>query len=203
ARSTGRLQRGAPSGKGGIDGVARTASSSLHPQTGFRRWMMTPLRIAQVAPLYERVPPLRYGGAERGVSYTAGRLVEAGHDVTLFASGDSRTRAELVPGAPRGLRLEPKGRDPFALHLGMLLQVYDRAGEFDVIHCHTDYLGLPLARASRVPTVLTLHGRLDLPEIHPVYRSAPNVGIVSVSDAQRIPLRGIRWAGTVYHGLPA
>ena len=163
---------------------------------------MRALRIAQVAPLYERVPPLRYGGTERVVSYLTDGLVESGHDVTLFASGDSLTRAELVAGARRGLRLEPCRPDPIALHLGMLLQVYDRAAEFDVIHCHTDYLGLPLARASRVPTVLTLHGRLDLPETHAVYRAAPGVGFVSVSDAQRAPLRGVRWTGTVYHGLP-
>ena len=147
--------------------------------------MVGPLRIAQVAPLYERVPPLRYGGTERVVSYLTEGLVESGHDVTLFASGDSLTRAELMPGARRGLRLEPLGYDAIALHLGMLLQVYDRAAEFDVIHCHTDYLGLPLARASRVPTLLTLHGRLDLPEAHPVYRAAPGVGLVSVSAAQR------------------
>ncbi|TMA44984.1 MAG: glycosyltransferase family 4 protein [Deltaproteobacteria bacterium] len=164
--------------------------------------MVGPLRIAQVAPLYERVPPLRYGGTERVVSYLTEGLVESGHDVTLFASGDSLTRAELMPGARRGLRLEPLGYDAIALHLGMLLQVYDRAAEFDVIHCHTDYLGLPLARASRVPTLLTLHGRLDLPEVHPVYRAAPGVGLVSVSDAQRAPLTGVRWAATVYHGLP-
>jgi len=164
--------------------------------------MVGPLRIAQVAPLYERVPPLRYGGTERVVSYLTEGLVESGHDVTLFASGDSLTRAELIPGARRGLRLEPLGYDAIALHLGMLLQVYDRAAEFDVIHCHTDYLGLPLARASRVPTLLTLHGRLDLPEVHPVYRAAPGVGFVSVSDAQRAPLTGVRWAATVYHGLP-
>jgi len=164
--------------------------------------MMRPLRIAQVAPLYERVPPLRYGGTERVVSYLTEGLVESGHDVTLFASGDSLTRAELVPGARRGLRLEPSAYDSIALHLGMLLQVYDRAAEFDVIHCHTDYLGLPLARASRVPTLLTLHGRLDLPEAHAVYRAAPGVGFVSVSDAQRAPLSGVRWAATVYHGLP-
>src|SRR5207244_1028123 len=95
-----------------------------------RRWMMRPLRIAQVAPLYERVPPQRYGGTERVVSYLTEGLVESGHDVTLFASGDSSTRAELVPGVRRGLRLEPKSVDPFALHLAMLLQVYDRAAEF-------------------------------------------------------------------------
>src|SRR6266705_1219846 len=122
--------------------------------------MMRPLRIAQVAPLYERVPPLRYGGTERVVSYLTEGLVESGHDVTLFASGDSLTRAELVPGARRGLRLEPSAYDSIALHLGMLLQVYDRAAEFDVIHCHTDYLGLPLAR-HRVPRVAP--GPLSLP----------------------------------------
>lgn len=160
------------------------------------------MRIAQVAPLYERVPPLRYGGTERVVSYLTEELVSRGHDVTLFASGDSLTRAELVPGWARGLRLEETNVDPIALHVAMLLKVYERAADFDVIHCHTDYLGLPLSRTVRVPTVLTLHGRLDIPEVHPIYTAFPDVGLVSVSDAQRTPVRGARWAATVYHGLP-
>src|SRR5207253_1983926 len=138
----------------------------------------------------ERVPPLRYGGTERVVSYLTEGLVESGHDVTLFASGDSLTRAELMPGARRGLRLEPLGYDAIALHLGMLLQVYDRAAEFDVIHCHTDYLGLPLARASRVPTLLTLHGRLDLPVVRPLLDHPLVEFLGEVDDRQKGELLG-------------
>jgi glycosyltransferase involved in cell wall biosynthesis len=159
------------------------------------------MRIAQVAPLYESVPPRQYGGTERVVANLADELVARGHEVTLFASGDSTTRARLVPGSARGLRLDARRSDPIALHLTMLLEVYARAREFDVIHCHTDYLGLPLARTSPRPTVVTLHGRLDLVEAHPIYRSAPEVALVSVSDAQRAPLAGVSWAATVHHGL--
>ena len=160
------------------------------------------MRIAQVAPLYESVPPERYGGTERVVSYLTEALVARGHDVTLFASGDSTTSGRLVAGCPRGLRLEGKVTDPVALHLGMLLQVYERAQEFDAIHCHTDYLGLPLTRNAVTPTALTLHGRLDIPEAQPIYRACPDVALVSVSDAQRMPLEGASWAATVHHGLP-
>jgi len=160
------------------------------------------MRIAQVSPLCERVPPHTYGGTERVVSYLTEELVRRGHAVTLFASGDSLTRARLVPGTPRSLRGDDPGRDAIAAHLAMLVQVYEAASEFDVIHCHTDYLGLPLARATAVPTVVTLHGRLDLPDTQRIFRAFPHVGLVSVSDAQRAPLDGVRWAGTVHHGLP-
>jgi glycosyltransferase involved in cell wall biosynthesis len=160
------------------------------------------MRIAEVAPLYESVPPRQYGGTERVVSYLTEELVARGHDVTLFASGDSETRARLVPVSRRGLRLGEKAVDAVALHLGMLLQVYERGGEFDVIHCHTDYLGLPLTRGVATPTLVTLHGRLDLAEAHPVYRAFPEVGFVSVSAAQRAPLPDVSWAATVHHGLP-
>ena len=159
------------------------------------------MRIAQVAPLIERVPPACYGGTERVVSYLTEELVARGHAVTLFASGDSVTRARLVPGWEQNLRLGKPATDPVAVHMGMLLGVYERAKEFDVIHCHTDYLGLPLSRTVSVPTVLTLHGRLDIPEIHPVYQRFPNVHLVSISDAQRAPLTGVRWAATIHHGL--
>ncbi len=160
------------------------------------------MRIAQVAPLFERVPPHRYGGTERVVSYLTDELVARGHAVSLFASGDSTTRARLVPGCERSLRIHAPSLDPVAVHLAMLISVYERAKEFDVIHCHTDYLGLPLSRTVTVPTVLTLHGRLDLPEVHPVYRSFPNVSFVSITTAQREPLTSLRWAATVHHGLP-
>ena len=161
------------------------------------------MRIAQVAPLYESVPPRHYGGTERVVSFLTEELVARGHEVTLFASGDSVTRARLVPACPEALR--PSGRqvDALALHLAMLLRAYEQARTFDVVHCHTDYLGLPLARLAARPTVVTLHGRLDLPEAHPVYRAFPEAGLVSVSDAQRLPVPGLTWAGTVHHGLPA
>jgi glycosyltransferase involved in cell wall biosynthesis len=160
------------------------------------------MRIAEVAPLYEGVPPRGYGGTERVVSYLTEELVARGHDVTLFASGDSVTAARLAPCCPQGLRLNDRRSDPVALHLAMLLRVYERAREFDVIHCHTDYLGLPLTRLTDRPTVLTLHGRLDLLETHPVYRAFPEAALVSVSDAQRTPLTGVTWAATVHHGLP-
>ena len=133
------------------------------------------MRIAQVAPLYERVPPVLYGGTERVVSYLTEELVSQGHEVTLFASGDSLTGAYLEPSCERALRLDGAIRDPLAPHVRMLGEVYRRAAEFDVIHCHTDYLGLPLTRFVRTPTVLTLHGRLDLPEIWPLFREYRDV----------------------------
>lgn len=160
------------------------------------------MRIAQVAPLYEAVPPLLYGGTERVVSYLTEELVRLGHEVTLFASGDSVTAARLEPMRDRSIRLDPRCRDPLAWHVRMLGEVYRRAGQFDVIHCHTDYLGLPLASFVRTPTVVTLHGRLDIPDIGPVYRAYPEVGLISISDAQREPLKGVRWLRTVHHGLP-
>jgi len=160
------------------------------------------MRIAQVAPLFERVPPHQYGGTERVVSYLTEELVRRGHNVTLFASGDSITRARLVAGWERSLRLHAPTVDPVAIHLAMLARVYERAKDFDVIHCHTDYLTLPFTRGVGVPTVLTLHGRLDLPEVHSLYRSFPSVAYVSISTAQREPLEGIRWAATVHHGMP-
>jgi glycosyltransferase involved in cell wall biosynthesis len=160
------------------------------------------MRIAEVAPLYESVPPRGYGGTERVVSFLTEELVARGHEVTLFAAGDSVTRARLVPACPEGLRLAGRRVDAVALHLAMLLRVYERARDFDVIHCHTDYFGLPLARGEGGGTVVTLHGRLDLPEVHPVYRAFPRIPLVSVSDAQRAPLAGVEWAGTAHHGLP-
>jgi glycosyltransferase involved in cell wall biosynthesis len=160
------------------------------------------MRIAQIAPLYESVPPQRYGGTERVVAHLTDELVARGHEVTLFASADSVTRARLVPACRRGLRMEGRKTDAIALHLAMLLDVYARAREFDVIHAHTDYLGLPLARGCPTPTVLTLHGRLDIAEAHAVYRAVPEASFVSISDAQRLPLAGVPWAATVHHGLP-
>jgi glycosyltransferase involved in cell wall biosynthesis len=162
------------------------------------------MRIAQVSPLYERVPPSRYGGTERVVAHLCDELMRRGHDVTLFASGDSDTLATLVPVTPRALRLDPDARDPLAAHTLELAQVFERAEAFDVIHCHVDYLAFPYARLVRTPTVHTLHGRLDLPSLPPLFRHFAGVPMVSISDAQRRPLDGIdvRWAATVHHGLP-
>ncbi|GIW42160.1 MAG: glycosyl transferase [Candidatus Binatia bacterium] len=160
------------------------------------------MRIAQVAPLYERVPPELYGGTERVVSYLTEELVRRGHEVTLFASGDSITRARLEPMCPRALRLDPNCKDPLAPHVRMIGRVYQRAEEFDLIHCHVDYLCLPFTRFVSTPTVITLHGRLDIPEIGPLYREYPEVPLVSISDAQRIHLPDVNWLATVHHGLP-
>jgi glycosyltransferase involved in cell wall biosynthesis len=162
------------------------------------------MRIAQVAPLYERVPPAFYGGTERVVAYLTEELVRRGHDVTLFASGDSRTCARLTAPTERALRLDPDARDPLSLHVIELAQVFERAEDFDVIHCHVDYLAFPFARLVGTPTVHTLHGRLDLPHLVPLFRHFHDVPVVSISDAQRAPLRHLRpaWRGTVYHGLP-
>jgi glycosyltransferase involved in cell wall biosynthesis len=160
------------------------------------------MRIAQVAPLTERVPPQFYGGTERVVSYITEELVRLGHEVTLFASGDSITRARLQAPCKRALRLDPECGIPLTHHLRMLGQVYQRAQEFDVIHCHTDYLGLPLTRFTSTPTVITLHGRLDIPDLGPIYSEYPEVPLVSISDAQRIHLPQLNWAATVHHGLP-
>jgi len=162
------------------------------------------LRIAQVAPLYERVPPALYGGTERVVSHLTEQLVRRGHQVTLFASGDSLTAAQLVSVVPRALRLDGDSPDPLPPHLIELAEVFDRASEFDLIHCHVDYLGFPFGRLVTTPTLHTMHGRLDLPALMPLFDCFADVPLVSISDAQRQPLRGLpmNWAGTVYHGLP-
>ena len=161
-----------------------------------------PLRIAQVAPLYEPVPPRLYGGTERVVSYLTEELVAQGHDVTLFASGDSVTDARLVAGSPRALRLDRSCRDPLAHHVLLLEKVLQRAAEFDVIHFHVDYLHFPISRRAGVPHVTTLHGRLDLPDLQAVYSEFRDVPVVSISNSQREPLPQAGWEATVYHGLP-
>ncbi len=160
------------------------------------------MRIAQIAPLTESVPPRLYGGTERVVSFLTEELVRQGHDVTLFASGDSPTAARLAPMAPRALRFETGLRDHMAPILGMLEDVYRRADEFDVLHFHLDYLSYPLFSRQRTPFMTTLHGRLDLPELSPVYARFPAAPVVSISDAQRRPLPEANFIGTVYHGLP-
>lgn len=160
------------------------------------------MKIAQVSPLYESVPPAGYGGTERVVSYLTEELVALGHKVTLFASGDSCTRATLAPVCPRSLRTDSGCLDPIAHHMLMLEQVARAAAEFDIIHFHIDYLHFPLARRMGRPFVTTLHGRLDLPDLVPLYREFSEVPLVSISDAQRAPLSWANWEATVYHGLP-
>lgn len=160
------------------------------------------MRIAQVAPLAESVPPRLYGGTERVVSYLTEELVRQGHAVTLFASGDSQTSAELVACAPAALRLSGKVHDPLPHHVILLEQLRRRVQDFDIVHFHIDYLHFPLVRAWARPTVTTLHGRLDMPELAPLYREFPDVPVVSISLHQRTPLPRACWAGNVYHGLP-
>ncbi|MBI3296854.1 MAG: glycosyltransferase family 4 protein [Elusimicrobia bacterium] len=160
------------------------------------------MRIAQVAPLHESVPPTGYGGTERVVSYLTEELVRLGHEVTLFASSDSRTRARLVSGRMKALRLNGKTRAALPLHLVLLERVADLARDFDFIHFHLDYLPFPLARRLGVPCLSTLHGRLDYPELQPIFSEFRELPLVSISDSQRAPLAFANWAATVYHGLP-
>ena len=169
----------------------------MEPVSGAR-----PLRVAMVAPLFESVPPRLYGGTERVVSWITEELVSLGHDVTLFATGDSRTTARLHPVAPRGLRLGGECRDPAAWHVSMLHDVIERASQFDLIHFHIEHAHFPLVRAARLRAVTTLHGRLDLPELAPLFARYPELALVSISDSQRAPLPNAGWVATVHHGLP-
>ena len=161
------------------------------------------MRIAQVAPLTEAVPPKLYGGTERVISWLTEALVELGHDVTLFASGDSVTSARLVAGWPRALRLDGAVRDANALHMAMLENVAQQADDFDLLHFHLDYYPLSLFSRLSTPFVTTLHGRLDLPEHRPVFEAFPKAPLVSISQSQRQLLPSAPWVGTVLHGLPA
>jgi glycosyltransferase involved in cell wall biosynthesis len=162
------------------------------------------MRIAQVAPLFEPVPPRLYGGTERVVSWLTEELVRRGHDVTLFASGDSRTAARLVAPYPRGLRLDGARPDPVAVHVVQLGQAMERAREFDIMHCHVDYLALPFGALVPTPLVHTMHGRLDLAHLPLVYAQFATARLISISDCQRAPLDhlGLNWVATVHHGLP-
>ena len=162
-----------------------------------------PLRIAQVAPLFESTPPKFYGGTERVISYITEELVRRGHEVTLFASGDSHTRAQLAPGCAQALRLSGKPELGVSLQLPMLSDIYEQAdNRFDIIHSHVDYWSFPFARLTNVPTVSTMHGRLDLEELRPVYARYHELPLISISDAQRKPLSSMNWIKTIYHGLP-
>lgn len=160
------------------------------------------MRIAQIAPLAESVPPKGYGGTERVVSYLTEELVRRGHDVTLFASGDSQTQATLVAPCPNALRTTETCQLPELYHVLMLEQLFQDPARFDVLHFHIDALHLPLARRSGTPHVSTLHGRLDLPDLVPLYETYPEVPAVSISDSQREPLPWLNWQQTIYHGLP-
>jgi glycosyltransferase involved in cell wall biosynthesis len=162
-----------------------------------------PLRIALVAPLYESVPPKLYGGTERVVAYLADALVDLGHDVTLYASGDSVTRARLMPGRERALRLDESPlKSDLASHMAMLHDVRSRQRDFDVVHFHTDILHFPMFDATAGRTLTTLHGRLDMADLAGVFRRWDHYPLVSISDDQRKPFPDANWAATVHHGLP-
>jgi glycosyltransferase involved in cell wall biosynthesis len=160
------------------------------------------MRIAQVAPLYERVPPPLYGGTERVVSYLTEELVRLGHEVTLFASGDSETAAHLVAGCPRALWRDPAVRETLPHHVRLMELVFEDVGRFDVIHFHVDYLHFPLVRRHPCASVTTLHGLVHAHDLAALFREYRDVPLVSISNDQRRPLPDARWAGTVYHGLP-
>ncbi|MCE5255641.1 MAG: glycosyltransferase family 4 protein, partial [Spirochaetaceae bacterium] len=160
------------------------------------------MRIAQISPLYESVPPRYYGGTERIVSYLTEELHRQGHDVTLFASGDSVTSGELVAVCPRSLRLDERCVDQMAHHILMLEHVFQLADGFDVLHFHVDYLHFLLSRRQPLVQLTTLHGRLDIPDLAPLYREFRDMPLVSISNAQREPLPWANWQATVYHGLP-
>jgi glycosyltransferase involved in cell wall biosynthesis len=160
------------------------------------------MRIAQIAPLAESVPPALYGGTERVVSYLTEELVCLGHDVTLFASGDSQTQAQLVPVVPRALRLNNSVQDFLPYACMQVAQVLDYAEDFDILHFHIDLIQYACAGQIPVPFVTTLHGRLDLPDLQPFYRAFPRFPLISISEAQRIPIPQVNWLATVHHGLP-
>jgi glycosyltransferase involved in cell wall biosynthesis len=160
------------------------------------------MKIAQVAPLYESVPPQAYGGTERVIHYLTEELVALRHEVVLFASGDSQTSAELRPCCRRSLRLEPELRSPLAYHTVMLEKLLSERARFDVIHFHVDYLHFLISKAVGWPHLTTLHGRLDLPELKPLYERFRALPLVSISDAQRLPVPNANWLMTVPHGIP-
>jgi len=160
------------------------------------------MKIAQVAPLIESVPPKLYGGTERVASYLTEELVAQGHDVTLFASGDSVTEASLIPCCEVSLRSNPAVRDPLPYYMMMIDKIRRMASSFDVIHFHIDQFQFPLFRTIAHKTLTTLHGRQDLPDLQLLYRAFPEMGLVSISDSQRAPIPFANFAGTIHHGLP-
>lgn len=161
------------------------------------------MKVAQIAPLYESVPPKYYGGTERIVSYLTEELVRLGHDVTLFASGDSTTTATLYPVVDQALRLNQHCQDPLAHHVVMLGKLAKLAADFDIVHFHIDYLQFPLIRMLDAPSVTTMHGRLDISDLAAVFRFFTDLPITSISNDQRAPLPFANWQATVYHGLPS
>jgi glycosyltransferase involved in cell wall biosynthesis len=163
---------------------------------------MTKMKIAQIAPLIESVPPRLYGGTERVVSYLTEELVRMGHDVTLFASGDSATAAELVSCAQMALRLDPNVKEQVPYYMLMLDRVRRMVEEFDILHFHIDYFQFPLFRDLANMTVTTMHGRQDISDLKMLYAAFPEMPLVSISDAQRRPVSNANFVGTVYHGLP-
>jgi glycosyltransferase involved in cell wall biosynthesis len=160
------------------------------------------MRIAQIAPLCESCPPQMYGGTERVVSWLTEELVKMGHEVTLYASGDSLTSARLVAGSRRALRLDETVQDFYAHHMVLMNKVLRDADDFDVLHFHTDYLHFPTFANGTHPIVTTMHGRQDLPDLAPVYREFAGTPLVSISDDQRRPVSFASWTKTIYHGLP-
>jgi glycosyltransferase involved in cell wall biosynthesis len=160
------------------------------------------MQIAQIAPLTEAIPPKLYGGTERVISWLADELVALGHDVVLFASGDSQTSANVEACWPKALRLDGSVRDPNALHMAVLERVRQRAHDFDVLHFHLDYYPFSLFSRQPTPFVTTLHGRLDLPEHQVVFATFPSIPVISISDAQRRPVPGAGWIRTIHHGMP-
>jgi len=160
------------------------------------------MKIAQISPLFESVPPKTYGGTERVVHYLTEELVNQGHDVTLYASGDSVTNANLRSIIPEALRLSTTQREPAAWHTLQLADVAKHCDQYDIVHFHTDFLHFPLWRCMRTPQLSTLHGRLDLPDLHPVYNEFSDMQVVSISNSQRNPMLQACWAGTVYNGIP-
>jgi glycosyltransferase involved in cell wall biosynthesis len=178
------------------------AGDDLSPDNDLTNWKRV-MRIAQLAPLAEAVPPKLYGGTERVVSWLTEELVDIGHEVTLFASGDSITNAVLEPCSPQALRLDPTHRDPMLAYGVALAQIAHQASQFDVVHSHIDWVHIPLLRRLGVPFVTTLHGRLDLPDLSGSFENCfVDAPFVSISNAQRAPLPQAHWVATVYHGLP-
>jgi glycosyltransferase involved in cell wall biosynthesis len=161
------------------------------------------MRIAQISPLFEAVPPKLYGGTERVVYSLTEELVGMGHDVTLFASGDSVTSAALAPMRDKALRLDPTVKDWIATYYRMVELIYRRKDEFDVLHFHIDYFPLSLFSRQKVPYLTTIHGRLDLPELIETYGTYPDAPFVSISNSQRRPIPNLNWVRTVLHGIPA
>jgi glycosyltransferase involved in cell wall biosynthesis len=186
------------------NGVFYRSDSDRETKLGLARLEILPfMKIAQVAPLVESVPPTLYGGTERVVSWLTEELVEQGHDVTLFASADSRTAGKLIPVVERALRLDDRVRDCLPYNFIMLDRVAEFALDFDVIHFHIDFMHYPMFRDMPNRTLTTLHGRLDLPDLQPIYSAFPHMPLVSISDHQRRPMPPVNWMGTVYHGMPS